>query len=325
MVAANVSSSLSPAISNKHKGFTSSPHIAQLHYIKKQCRRLWERTKYPAYKTNYNRATRELREALKIERSAAVNSHLSTLNTHDGSLWRKTQQLTKQFEKIPLLKIGNVWLSTPEEKVQIFSEILADQFQPNPTNDVDFSNKVLNDILQPLQLSPFHQFFTPAQVKNAIQRTSKKKAPGYDLIVQPLLNAFSKRTLVSLTQIFNAILRTAHFPQQWKHAIVVPIPKPGKARSDPHNYRPISLLPLFSKLFERLLLPSLLKSLQGVIPTTQFGFRSQHSCPQQLHRIVNTILDTFEKKSVCLGLFLDTEKAFDKVWHEVLQLVRTPA
>ncbi|KAJ4427083.1 hypothetical protein ANN_24698 [Periplaneta americana] len=59
-------------------------------------------------------------------------------------------------------------------------------------------------------------------------------------------------------------------------------------------------------------------STKSTIPNTQFGFRSSHSCPQQLHRAVDTILDTFEEKSVCLGLFLDTEKAFDKVWHERL-------
>ncbi|BES99548.1 Reverse transcriptase (RNA-dependent DNA polymerase) [Nesidiocoris tenuis] len=48
---------------------------------------------------------------------------------------------------------------------------------------------------------------------------------------------------------------------------------------------------------------------------TQFGFRALHSCPQQLDRVVSKILDTYEEKKVCLGLFIDTEKAFDKVWH----------
>lgn len=114
------------------------------------------------------------------------------------------------------------------------------------------------------------------------------------------------------------MLRLAYFPQKWKHSIIVMIPKPDKIKKDPNNYRPISLLPIFSKIFERLLLPQLLIHLEKTIPETQFGFRSLHSCPQQLHRVVDVILDTFEEKFVCHGLFLDTEKAFDKVWHEGL-------
>ncbi|KAJ4451846.1 hypothetical protein ANN_03324 [Periplaneta americana] len=114
------------------------------------------------------------------------------------------------------------------------------------------------------------------------------------------------------------MIRLSYFPSTWKHANIVMIPKPNKIRTDPFNYRPISLLPLFSKLFERLLLPRLLTHLESLLPNTQFGFRKMHSCPQQLHRIIDIILDTYEKKQICLGLFLDTEKAFDEVWHNGL-------
>ena len=96
------------------------------------------------------------------------------------------------------------------------------------------------------------------------------------------------------------------------------IPKPNKLHSNPLNYRPISLLPLFSKIFERLFLSKLFPYIESLLPDYQFGFRKVHSCPQQLHRIVDEILETYEKKQICLGLFLDTEKAFDKVWHQGL-------
>ena len=94
--------------------------------------------------------------------------------------------------------------------------------------------------------------------------------------------------------------------------------KARQRKNDPKSYRPISLLTIFSKIFERLLLPYLLSEVHEMIPSHQFGFRTNHSCSQQLHRIADDILDTFEEKAVCLGLFLDTEKAFDKVWHDGL-------
>jgi hypothetical protein len=90
--------------------------------------------------------------------------------------------------------------------------------------------------------------------------------------------------------------------------------KPNKRYWDPTSYIPISLLPLFSKVFERLLLPKFLHYLESLLPNTQFGFRKSHSCPQQLHRVVDEILKAYKSKQICLGLFLDTEKAFDKVW-----------
>lgn len=298
--------------------YTLSPHIKQLLQEKKKCRRLWEQTRYPPFKASYNRATKNLREAMKEEHSAAIQNNLNHINLSDGSLWKKTKYLTKHIDRIPPLKVGSSWLCSSEEKVNIFSEILENQFNPNPIINPTCEQRVMEDINAPLQLSPLGKLFTPAQVSNIIQRLPRNKAPGSDLIVSPLLKAMPRKTLVLLTQIFNAILRLTYFPTRWKHAIIVMIPKPEKLRNDPSNYRPISLLPLFSKIFERLLLPQLLEATHSMIPATQFGFRPGHSCPQQLHRVVDSILDTYENESVCLGLFIDTTKAFDKVWHEGL-------
>lgn len=294
------------------------PNIQILHQEKKKCRRLWESTKFPLHKTAYNRATRDLKTALKDMNNQATLSNLSRLNLQDGSLWKKSKYLTKAPERIPVLKMNNNWFTSAQEKANVFAEILKDQFTVNLTDSQEFTNKVNEKIAEPLQLSPFNYHFTPSQVKNAIIKSPIKKAPGHDLIVQPLLKAFPRKTLVFLTQIYNAMLRLAYFPQRWKHANIVMVPKPEKIKENPTNYRPISLLPLLSKIFERLLLPELLQYLSHLIPDSQFGFRQSHSCPQQLHRVVDSILDTYEKKEVCMGLFLDTEKAFDKVWHQGL-------
>lgn len=297
---------------------TISPTIIQLLREKKYCFRLWQNTKYPPHKTAYNRATRKLQKALQEERSAANNDMLIQLNSADGSLWKKVKFLTKQADGISPLHMNDMWYTTPQDKANLFSNVLKHQFQPNLSVNNEFTQRIMSDISIPLQISPFDIHFTPGQVVNIINRSPNNKAPGHDLIVQPLLRAFPRKTVVLLTQIFNGILRLAYFPQKWKHALIVMIPKPDKMRKDPNNYRPISLLPLFSKMFERLLLPKLLIHLKPLIPDTQFGFRDTHSCPQQLHRVVDIILNAYEQNAVCMGLFLDTEKAFDKVWHEGL-------
>lgn len=95
------------------------------------------------------------------------------------------------------------------------------------------------------------------------------------------------------------------------------IPKPGKNLSDLASYRPISLLPVLSKLLEKLLLKRLQPILEEreLIPSHQFGFRNQHSTIEQVHRIVKEISNNLESKRYCSAVFLDVKQAFDKVWQ----------
>jgi hypothetical protein len=88
----------------------------------------------------------------------------------------------------------------------------------------------------------------------------------------------------------------------------------------PSSYRPISLLPVLGKLFEKALLKRLRLILQNnhIIPNNQFGFRNRHSSIHQVHRLTDEISTALENKEYCSGLFLDIAQAFDKVWHDGL-------
>jgi len=90
-----------------------------------------------------------------------------------------------------------------------------------------------------------------------------------------------------MTSLFNFLLRVGHFPLNWKLATVILIKKPGKDKSNPDSYRPISLLTSLSKIFEKVIHTRLQNFLNSadVIPKFQFEFRSNHSTVQQLFRI----------------------------------------
>lgn len=109
-----------------------------------------------------------------------------------------------------------------------------------------------------------------------------------------------------------------YFPNIWKGATIFPILKPGKPANEAMSYRPISLLNIISKLFERLLLRRVVLHIEdnNILPNEQFGFRRAHSTSHQILRIVKHVRSRF-----CVGestgfLAFDIEKAFDKVWHE---------
>jgi hypothetical protein len=120
-----------------------------------------------------------------------------------------------------------------------------------------------------------------------------------------------------LTQLFNAVLLKGYFPAQWKVAQIIFILKPGKPPNELTPYQPISLLPIVSKVFEKILLKRILPIFQNnrLIPNFQFGFRQRHSTIEQVHRIVRRINEALENKHYCSAAFLDISQAFDKVWH----------
>jgi hypothetical protein len=88
--------------------------------------------------------------------------------------------------------------------------------------------------------------------------------------------------------------------------------KPGKPPNELTSYWPISLLPIVSKVFEKLLR---MVENNRLTPNHQFGFRHRHSTIEQAHRIVQRINEALENKQYCSAAFLDISQAFDKVWH----------
>ncbi len=122
-----------------------------------------------------------------------------------------------------------------------------------------------------------------------------------------------------LTCIFNISVVTGTFPSLWKHAIVVPIFRTGDA-NEPKNYRPISLLPIVSKVLERVIAKQLVKYLDGnhLLSNTQHGFRSLLSTETALLTLSNKLYENKDNRKISLLTLCDLSKAFDSVNHDIL-------
>ena len=114
------------------------------------------------------------------------------------------------------------------------------------------------------------------------------------------------------------MLKTGIFPDKLKIAKVSPIFKNGGDLLT--NYRPISVIPCFSKILERIIHERLFTycTENETIFKKQFGFRADHSTNQSILELINQICEYFDKKSIFLGIFIDFSKAFDTVYHEIL-------
>ena len=157
---------------------------------------------------------------------------------------------------------------------------------------------------------------TPAEILEII-KNFKNKATS-DTAVQALKHANSMVAPI-ISELINTSFEQGVFPSDLKLAKVIPLHKAG-SRSDLSNYRPISLLPLFSKIYEKVMHNRLYSHLTkyNIICETQFGFRAGHSCEHALLTAQNTILSTLSKKEVAVLLLIDFSKAFDMVDHRIL-------
>ena len=145
-------------------------------------------------------------------------------------------------------------------------------------------------------------------------------SPGLDKISAKMLKSTAQSISSPLSLIFNSSLSSGVFPADWKNAVVIPIPKTSAHSSSPSDYRPISLLSLVSKIFERHVFNVLsnIISANNILCNNQFGFRAGFSTECALLAVTHHWLNTLEcNKSIC-AVFFDLSKAFDSVPHDPL-------
>ena len=122
-----------------------------------------------------------------------------------------------------------------------------------------------------------------------------------------------------LAGFINSFMESGTFPSVLKIGKITPVFKKGDSQIF-DNYRPISILPIFGKLFEKILYSRLYSFFlsQSVIYDKQFGFRSNHSTSHAVNYSINKILKNLEEKNHVIGIFIDLSKAFDTIDHEKL-------
>uniref|UniRef100_A0A1B6E8D4 Reverse transcriptase domain-containing protein n=1 Tax=Clastoptera arizonana TaxID=38151 RepID=A0A1B6E8D4_9HEMI len=159
-------------------------------------------------------------------------------------------------------------LYTPADKVELFADSLQTQFTPHPISytweHTERVKSTLNTYLQQTVTPPLLTF-SPDQVADTIHSLKPRKAPGLDKLSNSALKHLPINMLETITDLFNGIMRTSHFPAPWKRAKIILIKKPHKSALFPENFRPISLLPNLSKVFERLVYTHLLSHLHNTI------------------------------------------------------------
>jgi hypothetical protein len=144
------------------------------------------------------------------------------------------------------------------------------------------------------------QKIRPCDLKKLINSLKLRKACGIDGIPNECLEHLPRRQLVYLTHLINHCLLLSQFPEPWKEAKVITLPRPGKDPTFPKNLPPISLFSTTGKLFEKFILKIVQRRSEerGLLNASQFGFRAHDSIIHQYMRVTGLVTSNFNKRRV---------------------------
>ena len=157
------------------------------------------------------------------------------------------------------------------------------------------------------------------KVLSLLNRLNRSKAAGLDKISARLIRECADLICIPIRDIFNQSISQGIFPDDWKCAKVTPLFKQGD-RDDLNNYRPISVISVMAKVFERIVYDQLYAYLEehNIICKYQSGFRAIHSTVTALLEATDTWAYNIDRGKINVVVFLDLRKAFDTVDHEIL-------
>ena len=214
---------------------------------------------------------------------------------------------------------GDVNISVPKDIAENFNSYFS-TIASSILNERKYEgNKSFRDFLpDPIQNSFAFDPVDEAELTTIICKLKPKSTGPYSIPVQ-ILQATQDIIANPLLNIINSSFTSGVHPNNLKISKTIPIYKKG-SRLSISNYRPISLLSNINKIFEKLIFNRVYGFLEShnAIYEHQYGFRKQHSTNHALINITDKIRDALDKNLLAVGVFIDFQKAFDTVNHDIL-------
>jgi hypothetical protein len=167
---------------------------------------------------------------------------------------------------------------------------------------------------------------TREEVAQAGHKLGSGKAPGLDGVPPEAVKCLLDEAPLYFAEVANELLRAGRFPEEWKQARLVLIPKPGKPLNDPSAYRPLCMLSTAGKAMETILAARLVEELEekNGLADTQYGFRKGRSTLSALDRVISIAeaerTKTLKTRKLCLAVFLDVRNAFNSMsWNVIVE------
>jgi hypothetical protein len=303
--------------------------------IKTSCKRkrelflLLRNNNNPALKKYYKTYCRILAKVIKEAKRLSYNNRILKSDNKVKTTWNIINELLgKQHSTniIQKLSTEGSLLTNQYDIAEAFNKyfssiigLINGNNSDNPRHDTLFTYSYLDldnrNHHPPLVFKPF----STQEIISIIQSLKTKDSFGYDEISTKLLKISASYISSPLTYICNKAISAGIFPDRLKYSIIKPIYKKGD-KSDPSNYRPISMLTSFSKVLEKALYRRLIEHIDNnnILNEQQFGFRKRLSTEDAIFKLTHEVLNALNNKTMVGSIFCALEKAFDSVNHSIL-------
>lgn len=290
----------------------SSIHLRELFILQKNG--IIQSEHYKRYKKIYNRVIRQAKKLYfdNIIKNSA-NKSKTVWKIINGSIKNNINNQT--INSTPEFEINDQLIT---DKPKIVNEInsyfvnLPNSLKPPQCNIIE-TTTTLNE--KSIYLEPV----TAAEIIDTINNLKDSNSVGPDDISIKVVKLCAQQIAEPLAHIINECFSEGTFPSFLKLSKIIPLYKKGD-RTKICNYRPIAILSVFSKIFEKLLAKRIKNFLEScnILSPNQHGFREQHSTITALINILDFIYKHLDQGHKILGLFIDLSKAFDLVDHDIL-------
>ena len=216
------------------------------------------------------------------------------------------------------LKVNGLTITNPLELSNEFNNHFAN-IGPKLASEIDCDSSSYQRYLAGTDKRFELQPTNPNKVFSFLNKLDKSKATGLDTISARFVRECADLICVPICDIFNQSISQGKFPDDWKYARVTPLFKQGN-RDDVNNYRPISVIPIVAKVFERIVYDQLYAYLEehDILYQNQSGFRATHSTVTALLEATDSWAYNIDNGKINGVIFLDLKKAFDTVDHQIL-------
>ena len=268
-------------------------------------------------KSNYKAAAKSVKKLVFKVRCEFEQKIANNCKSNPKQLYNYINSQKKCKDQIRMLKENGLDLVNGQDIANCLNKAFHSVFNSVPRdNDLPSFPKRCAVLCDP---SP--DFLSPTAVYAVLKELDRNKSTGIDQVHPHVLKECASSISYSLSSILQQSFITSKLPQLWREANVTPIYKKG-SRSDPLNYRPISLTSVACKVMEKLVKEIVLNHFisNELFTPHQHGFTRGKSCTTNLLETLDVLTNALDLGLEAIIIFLDFAKAFDVVPHEELLL-----
>ena len=261
---------------------------------------------------------------LRTEKKRWQENKITQFGTDSSSVWKNVKQWlgwSKGGPPTKLMQNGNL-ISKPKAIAEVMNAFFVDKVRLlrenlplNPGNPLTLVNRLMEERTCKFSMKCVH----PDKIMKIIDNLKQSKSCGVDNLDSYIIKMAKHELTPVITHVVNLSISQPIFPSQWKTAKTILFHKKNK-KIYTSNFRPVSLLPIFSKIAERAVFCQIVDYMEknNLLHPSHHGFRSKHNTSTALLQMMDVWLEAFDEDEVTAVIMVDLSAAFDVVDHCIL-------